>query len=790
MENTKKLHLVESCTFPNNTYRNVTKDSKFQGLVESAKNIHAGKSQLNEASIINKVKKTLNESKIDSKMQEEILKNLKEAGANVDDVEIWQFPISKINDTQHPNLNGRVYNKQLWENVVDKQADIWKGGTGLANHPADDEDGDFMNQSIVWLDGFIGDDGIVYGIGTFVGEGGALARQIINVGGRIGFSTSGYGDFLRDGITVDPDTYEIERFADLVLNPSQGVYGDHADKIVKDNKITNENVKAKTNGLKENVNNMNKIKEDLNIKDVLDALKAPDAVEKLSDLADANGIKINLQEGETSDDLKFKLAAECIAIVLSEITDSEKVTVDVVNDVKDFLEQFKAIDGVEDRFKEIAKSKSVSEDVLNKIFEEDSGEEKVQESEEEKTEEDSKEETEDSKDKDEDEDEELDECGDMSLEEQLLVQHYTKQLKNIKKESNEYWEEKIEKLNKLSNKLKDSNLSDKVASKLNEQTQSLVNYIMNDARKAIQEGFRAREICKELEIPTISRLSNIKEKLEDFVSLEECLDKTTKEANKYKALYEDKQNYAIQEATNAFDMEENNKKLNKEILSLKAKNLKTQLKNENLNKALSSTKNLKEDSNERMVRLVKVNRKLMTEKRELEEKYNKLQSVLGTYKENLRRAQTLIESYKDKVMNLSRSLRESKSKVAYLDTTSRKISKNNALLNKKLDTIHSENMKKNIQENFQKAKAKKIQNIKNQEFLNENTMFKDTDSIDNFLNSVNVQDKNKYKNVKTLHEAEDKFLYDNELLSDQAELERSKIRSPEDIPSSLAEMFK
>lgn len=785
MEKTNKIHLIESCTFPSNLYRNVTKDSKYQGLVESAKNIHSGKSQLNEASIINKVKKTLNESKIDSKMQEEILKNLKEAGANVDDVEIWQFPVSKINDAQHKNLNGRVYNKQLWENVVDKQSDIWKGGTGLANHPADDEDGDFMNQSIVWLDGFIGDDGIVYGIGTFVGEGGALARQIINVGGRIGFSTSGYGDFLSDGFTVDPDTYEIERFADLVLNPSQGVYGDHADKIVN-NKVANESTKTKTNGLKENVNNMNKIKEDIGIKDVLDALKAPDAVEKLSDLADANGIKIDLKEGEASDDLKFKLASECIAMVLTQITDPETVTVDIVNGVKGFLDQFKAIDGVEDRFIEIAKSKSVSEEVLNKVLGKDE-DEKVQESEEDDSKESEKEDNEDS----EEDDEELDECGDMSLEEQLIVQHYTKQLKNIKKEPNEHWEEKIEKLNKLSKKLKESNLSDKVASKLTTQTQNLVNFIMNDARKAIQEGFRARKICEELEIPTISRLSNIKEKLEDFVSLEECLDKATKEANKYKSLYEDKQNYAIQEATNAFDMEENNKKLNQEILSLKTSNLKNKLKTENLNKVLSSTKNINEDSKERLARLAKVNRRLVSEKRELEDRYSKLQDILGTYKENLRRANSLIESYKDKVVNLSRSLRESKSKVAYLNDAGRKISRNNAILNKKLDSIHEDEMKKNIRESFQKAKAKKIQDKKNQEFLDESTMFKDTDNIDNFLDSVNVQNKTAYKNVKSLKEAEDKFLYDNELLNKDAELERAKIRAPEDdVPTSLAEMFK
>ena len=66
---------------------------------------------------------------------------------------------------------------------------------------------------------------LVYGIGTFVGPYGHLAQEIIDAGGRVGFSSSGFGELEADGETVNPDTYQIERLADVVLNPSQSVYG-------------------------------------------------------------------------------------------------------------------------------------------------------------------------------------------------------------------------------------------------------------------------------------------------------------------------------------------------------------------------------------------------------------------------------------------------------------------------------------------------------------------------------------------------------------------------------------
>ncbi len=143
---------------------------------------------------------------------------------------LWKFPIARINDAAHLNQNHRAYTLPLWENVMNKQKDLWQGFCGLADHPGDEEDPSIKNSSIVWLDMAIDPvSKLVYGIGSFVGPLGHTFEEIIDVGGKIGFSSSGFGDLMPDGFTVDPDTYEIERLADIVINPSQSVWGDASD---------------------------------------------------------------------------------------------------------------------------------------------------------------------------------------------------------------------------------------------------------------------------------------------------------------------------------------------------------------------------------------------------------------------------------------------------------------------------------------------------------------------------------------------------------------------------------
>jgi len=54
---------------------------------------------------------------------------------------------------------------------------------------------------------------------------GKTAIGVLAAGGDIGLSSSGLGDFEVDGVTVDSNSCELERWADWVLNPSYSVFG-------------------------------------------------------------------------------------------------------------------------------------------------------------------------------------------------------------------------------------------------------------------------------------------------------------------------------------------------------------------------------------------------------------------------------------------------------------------------------------------------------------------------------------------------------------------------------------
>lgn len=145
------------------------------------------------------------------------------------EVDLYRFPVSRFD---HLNQNKRKYPRKLWERVIRDQTSEWKGRCGLMDHPPEDSDGEAKNAAILWLDMDIDDaNKLVWAIGTFVGQFGALAKDIVSKGGRIGFSSSGFGELKGDRETVDPETYVLERCADIVLNPSQDVFGDQSDAL-------------------------------------------------------------------------------------------------------------------------------------------------------------------------------------------------------------------------------------------------------------------------------------------------------------------------------------------------------------------------------------------------------------------------------------------------------------------------------------------------------------------------------------------------------------------------------
>ena len=284
-------------------------------------------------------------SEAEKQVLSKVVNKLKENGIT-NGPKLYKFPVARINDADHPNLNGRVYTRELWDNVINKQQDNWKGLCGLSDHPEGDDPGQFKQSSIVWLDMMIDDlNKIVWAIGSFVGQYGHLAQEIIEAGGRIGFSSSGFGELMMDGKTVNPDTYQIERVADIVLNPSQGVYGDVTDEQHPNIEYTSQKAVV-TEAIKEIPNN--KLSEN-----IATEISAPKAKEPLSAILKEKGntnTEANSVVSETHGENKEM--AENVenkrALVLSEAEEKK-----LKKYIKQFLAESSEIHNPIDRLKEL-----------------------------------------------------------------------------------------------------------------------------------------------------------------------------------------------------------------------------------------------------------------------------------------------------------------------------------------------------------------------------------------------------------------------------------------------------
>ena len=250
----KLPHMTESALrMPNSTYELLSESELSTSLRESisrkVKSTHFTESD-NDGALKAAIRMRESATESDKKEFDKIIKKLREGSASTER-KLWKFPISRFGNV---NGNGRVYTRELWENVINNQRDNWVGSYGLADHPMDDCDpGQFKNAAIVWLDMMIDDaNKLIWAIGTFVGTYGRLAQEIIEAGGRVGFSSSGFGETLSDKKTINPDTYILERPADIVTNPSQSVFGDASNESynpgnVEYTKQTRESVEATSN---------------------------------------------------------------------------------------------------------------------------------------------------------------------------------------------------------------------------------------------------------------------------------------------------------------------------------------------------------------------------------------------------------------------------------------------------------------------------------------------------------------------------------------------------------------
>ena len=307
----ERLHLRECLSMPQSMYQEVKLEDASQTVRESFRAIpqRLTESASNDA-LIKKAMK-LRESATDKELFDKVIAKLREAGAG-NERKLWKFPVSRFGNK---NGNGRIYPRKLWENVIENQRDVWQGGCGLADHPVEDDDpGEFKTSAIVWLDMMIDDaNKLIWAIGTFVGEYGRLAQEIIEAGGRVGFSSSGFGELDPfDKTTINADTYQIERVADIVTNPSQSVFGDignaHANTNIEYSKqsiVESQTPKSKI--LKENIN-MAAVNAVENKDKLQESTQAPAAKSEMSKMEKA--IILKYVENLTSEAEKIKNPAE------------------------------------------------------------------------------------------------------------------------------------------------------------------------------------------------------------------------------------------------------------------------------------------------------------------------------------------------------------------------------------------------------------------------------------------------------------------------------------------------
>ncbi len=307
----ERLHLRECLSMPQSMYQEVKLEDASQTVRESFKAIpqRLTESASNDA-LIKKAMK-LRESATDKELFDKVIAKLREAGAG-NERKLWKFPVSRFGNK---NGNGRIYPRKLWENVIENQRDVWQGGCGLADHPVEDDDpGEFKTSAIVWLDMMIDDaNKLIWAIGTFVGEYGRLAQEIIEAGGRVGFSSSGFGELDPfDKTTINADTYQIERVADIVTNPSQSVFGDignaHENTNIEYSKqsiVESQSPKSKI--LKENTN-MAAVNAVENKDKLQESTQAPAAKSEMSKMEKA--IILKYVENLTSEAEKIKNPAE------------------------------------------------------------------------------------------------------------------------------------------------------------------------------------------------------------------------------------------------------------------------------------------------------------------------------------------------------------------------------------------------------------------------------------------------------------------------------------------------
>jgi chromosome segregation ATPase len=260
---------------------------------------------------------------------------------------------------------------------------------GLVNHPEDD--GDPKNIWCVWKNLRYNEDKTLGIADCYIidNEWGKTAFGVLENDGPVGLSSSGLGDFEPDGITVDPNTYELERPADWVLNPSYSVFGTIDDKKESvaspkdDTRIVEEGKQMKTFTLREKREleaSLKKIYEDIkvipNLKERLSRAKEALTFYEGEDTGGVESYKKEFEdlvtEAEKEFESKLKSAEEADEIK-KEAEETHQLAKEKAKEAEDLKKENEELkkenEKLKDQIKEIHTLKDESEGLLASMTE-------------------------------------------------------------------------------------------------------------------------------------------------------------------------------------------------------------------------------------------------------------------------------------------------------------------------------------------------------------------------------------------------------------------------------------
>ena len=270
------------------------------------------------------------------------------------------------------NLNGRRYNKELWSRVAEQKT--FEGSDCYADHA--EEEPSVTSLAGVWGPLKIGEKN-AYADLYCVGENGQLMLEKLNVNGKVGYSTVGYGSLSEsDDSIVDPDSYEYSN-TDWVFSPSQGTFATkenlfnpatlntgtpqekQKESNIFENKITNNKIieAVETNSnkqIKQEVAHMDKIHESAFKNQINKALKEAVKNENILEAIDElNCLDIPIEYSELKEK-KESTISNLQAKLAEQKTSMEKVLVEKEVTYKELKEKYdvqnKTLEGMKEKF--------------------------------------------------------------------------------------------------------------------------------------------------------------------------------------------------------------------------------------------------------------------------------------------------------------------------------------------------------------------------------------------------------------------------------------------------------